>query len=116
MQVVYKATGVYLTSMNPKKSKDSHKSRSSRASRGTRLSKSSKNMEIEERMKVAELIAEVELLQQKQLIQNEAEKLKLKERLTKAKIRIQVCNTSRFAKFEIEQERGAVITKKEQNP
>ena len=67
-------------------------------------------------MKVAELIAEVELLQQKQLIQNEAEKLKLQERLTKAKIRIQVCNTSRFAKFEIEQERGTVIIKKEQNP
>ena len=32
-------------------------------------------------MKVAELIAEAELLQQKQMIQNEAEKLKIKERL-----------------------------------
>ena len=40
-------------------------------------------------MKVAELIAEAELLQQKQIIQNEAEKLKIKERLAKAKARIQ---------------------------
>ena len=40
-------------------------------------------------MKVAELIAEADLLQQKQMIQNEAEKLKTKERLAKAKARIQ---------------------------
>ena len=40
-------------------------------------------------MKVAELIAEAELLQQKQMIQNEAEKLKIKERLAKAKAIIQ---------------------------
>ena len=43
-------------------------------------------------MKVAELIAEAELLQQKQMIQNEAEKLKIKERLAKAKARIQAYN------------------------
>ena len=48
-----------------------------------------KDREIEEKMKVAELIAEAELLQQKQMIQNEAEKLKTKERLAKAKARIQ---------------------------
>ena len=40
-------------------------------------------------MKVAESIAEAELLQQKQMIQNEAEQLKIKGKLTKAKARIQ---------------------------
>ena len=43
-------------------------------------------------MKVAELIAETELLQQKQMIQNEAQKLKIKERLAKAKARIKAYN------------------------
>ena len=38
------------------------------------------------------MIAEAELLQQKQMIQNEAEKLKIKERLAKAKARIQAYN------------------------
>ena len=96
-------------------------------------------------MKVAELIAEAELLQQKQIIQNEAEKLKIKERLAKAKARIQAYtdiepevgkekeqlqpkllednwmrlmrtgDASRVAKIEIEQDRGAVITRKQQN-
>ena len=103
-----------------------------------------RDREIEEKMKVAELIAEAELLQQKQMIHNEAEKLKIKERLVKAKARIQAYNhieleggkekeqlqpklegnwtrsirmddTSRAAKIEIKQERGAVITRKEQN-
>ena len=78
--------------MNSKKSKDLHESRSSRASRETKSSKSSRDREIEEKMKVAELIAEAELLQQKQMIQNEAEKLKIKERLAKAKARIQAYN------------------------
>ena len=78
-------------SMNSKKSKDSHESQSSRASRETRSSKT-RDKEIEEKMKVAELIAEAELLQQKQMIQNEAEKLKIKERLAKAKARIQAYN------------------------
>ena len=43
-------------------------------------------------MKLAELIAKAELLQQKQMIQNEAEKLKINERLAKAKARIQAYN------------------------
>ena len=134
-----------LLAMNSKKSKDSHESRSSRASREAKSLKSSTDREIEEKMKVAELIAEAELLQQKQMIQNEAEKLKIKERLAKAKARIQAYNNieleggkekeqlqlkllednsmrsirmddaSRAAKIEIEQDRGAVITRKEQN-
>ena len=79
-------------SVNSKKSKNSHESRSSRTSRETRSSKSSKDREIEEKMKVAKLIAEVELLQQKEMIQNAAENLKMKERLAKAKARIQVYN------------------------
>ena len=96
-------------------------------------------------MKVAELIAEAELLQQKQIIQNEAEKLKIQERLAKAKARIQAYNdiepeggkekeqlqpkllednwmrsirmgnASRVAKIEIEQDRVAVITRMQQN-
>ena len=78
--------------MSSKKSKDSHKSRSSRASRETRSSKSLRYREIEEKMKVAELIVESELLQQKQMIWNEAEKLKIKERLSKVKVRIQAYN------------------------
>ena len=36
-------------------------------------------------MKVVQLIAAAELWQQKQIIQNEAGKLKIKEKLTKAK-------------------------------
>ena len=97
-------------------------------------------------MKVAELIAETELLQQKQLIQNQVKKLKITERLSKAKVRIKAYKNlelesgnereqlqpkllednwmrsirmddpSRVAKTEIDQERGAAITKKEQNP
>ena len=95
-------------------------------------------------MKLAEVIAEAELQQQKQMIQNEAEKLKIKERLAKAKEIIQAYNnielegdkekeqlqpklledrwmrsirmddTSRAAMFEIEQDRGAVINRKAQ--
>ena len=49
----------------------------------TRSSKSSKYREIKEKIKIAELVAEAELLQKKQMIQNEAEKLKIKERLAK---------------------------------
>ena len=64
----------------------------SRASRETTSSKSSRDSEIEEKMEVAQLIAEAELLQQKQMIQNEAEKLKIKKRLAKAKARIQAYN------------------------
>ena len=78
--------------MSSKKSKDSHESTSSRASRETRSSNSLRDRETEEKMKVPELIAEVELLQQKQMIQNEAGKLKIKERLAKAKARIQAYN------------------------
>ena len=73
-------------SMNSKKSKDSHESRE------TRPSKSSRDREIKEKMKVAELIADAELLQQKLMIQNEKEKLKIEERLAKAKDRIQTYN------------------------
>ena len=79
-------------SVNSKKSKDSQESRSSRISRETRSTKSTKDRDTEEKMKVAELIAEAELLQQKQIIQNEAEKLKIKERLAKAQARIQAYN------------------------
>ena len=80
-----KCSGVYLTkgSMNSKKSKDSHESGISRTSR---------DREIKEKMKVAELIADAELLQQKQIIQNEAEKLKIEERLAKAKDTTTTCN------------------------
>ena len=78
------------------------------------------------KMKVAELIVEGELLQQKQMIQNEAEKLRIKERLAKAKARIQahknihmrsirMDDATRVAKIEIEQEGGPAITNKEQN-
>ena len=70
--------------VNSKKYKDSHESRSWRTSRVTRSSKSSKYREIKEKIKIAELVAEAELLQKKQMIQNEAEKLKIKERLAKA--------------------------------
>ena len=130
--------------MNSKKSKDSQESRSSRISRETRSTKPKKDREKEEKMKVAELIAEAELLQQKQIIQNEAEKLKIKERLAKAQASIQAYSKielengneieqiqpkllkenwmrsirmddpSRVAKTDIEQGRGSVITK-EQN-
>ena len=79
-------------SMNSKKSKDSHESGISRTSRETRPSKSSRDREIKEKMKVAELIADAELLQQKLMIQNEKEKLKIEERLAKAKDRIQTYN------------------------
>ena len=75
--------------MNSKKSKGSHGSRSSNASKETRSSKSLKEKEIEDKVTVAELMTEAELLQQKQMIQNEAEKLKIKERLAKAKARVQ---------------------------
>ena len=79
-------------SMNSKKSKDSHESGISRTSRETRSSKSSRDREIKEKMKVAELIADAEPLQQKLMIQNEKEKLKIEERLAKAKDRIQTYN------------------------
>ena len=131
--------------VNSEKSKDSQESRSSRISRETRSTKSAKDRKIEKKMKIAELIAEAELLQQKQIIQNEAEKLKIKERLAKVQARIQAYSNielengnereqlqpkilednwmrsirmddaSRVTKTEIEQERGPVITSKEQN-
>ena len=127
--------------MNSEKSKDSQESRSSRISRETRSTKSTKDRKIEKKVK----IAEAELLQQKQIIQNEAEELEIKERLAKVQARIQgysnmeiengnereqlqpkilednwmrsirMDDASRVTKTEIEQERGPVITSKEQN-
>ena len=127
--------------MNSEKSKDSQESRSSRISRETRSTKSTKDRKIEKKMK----IAEAELMQQKQIIQNEAEELKIKERLAKVQARIQanrskelengnereqlqpkilednwrrstrMDDASRVTKIEIEQERRSVITRKEQN-
>ena len=88
-------------------------------------------------MKIAEMSAEAELLQQKQMIQNEAEKLnkariqtcnnielegsKEKEQLQPKLLEynwmrsIRVYDVSRVAKIDMEQERGAAITRKEQN-
>ena len=114
-------------SMNSKKSKDSHESSGSRASRETRPSKSLRDREIEEKMKVGELIAEAELLQQKQMIQNEAEKLKIKKRLAKAKARIQAYNKEQeqllpklledswMKSIRMDDASRAVITRKEQD-
>ena len=47
---------------------------------------------MEEKMKVAELIAEAWLLEQKEMIQNEAEMLKIKERLAKIQAKLEACN------------------------
>ena len=51
-----------------------------------------KGREMEEKMKVAELIAEAWLLEQKEMIQNEAEMLKIKERLAKIQAKLEACN------------------------
>ena len=91
-------------SVNSKKSKGSHGSRSSNPSKETILSKSLKGREIEDKVKVAELMAEAELLQQKQMIQNEAEKLKIKERLVKVKARVQAYNNIKIKQHGNERE------------
>ena len=49
-------------------------------------------------------MAEAELLQQKQMIQNEAEKLKIKERLAKAKARVQAYNNIKIEQHGNERE------------
>ena len=91
-------------SVNSKKSKGSHGSRSSNAFKETTSSKSSKEREIEDKVKVADLMAEAKLLQQKQIIQNEAGKLKIKERLAKAKSRVQAYNNIKIEQHGNERE------------
>ena len=76
-------------SSDPKIAKGSKTSKESRSSPGY---KSSKEKELEDKIRVAELIAEAELLEQKQIIECEAQKLKIREELAKARARVSVYN------------------------
>ena len=70
-------------------SKGSKTSKESRSSRG---SKSSKEKELEDKIRVVELAAEAELLEQKQIIECEAQKLKTREEVAKARARVSANN------------------------
>ena len=65
---------------------------SKKSSSSSRLSSndSSKERVAVEKVKLAELMMEAEFLQEKQIIQNQAEKLKIKEKLAKAQARSQI--------------------------
>ena len=79
---------------------------SSGSSRRTKSgsSKSSREISLEEKAKLAELIAEAELLEKRQLVENQAERLKIQEKLAKAKARSKVYSTMQdhtFVKNEV---------------
>ena len=80
-----------------KASKGSKTSKESRSSRG---SKSSKEKELEDKIRVAKLVAEAELLEQKQIIECEAQKLKIKEELAKARARVSAYTKVKPINFE----------------
>ena len=87
-------------------SKGSKTSKESRSSRG---SKSSKEKELEDKIRVVELAAEAELLEQKQIIECEAQKLKIREELAKARARVSAYNEAKPVNFE-----EAIIHKEKQ--
>ena len=86
-----------LTNTSRQSSKQGNKSSSWESSRrtktsssGSKSSRSPKERAVEEKAKLAYLIAEAEFLQQRQLPKNQAEQLKVQEKLAKAKAISQV--------------------------
>ena len=79
-------------SRSSSKSSKSKKSSASRSSGKTKSSssRSSKDRAMEEKAKLAELMAEAEFLERRQQAENEAQKLKIEEKLAKAKAKSQV--------------------------
>ena len=76
-------------------SKIGSKSASSGSSRRTKSSSSkfSRESALEERAKLAEIMAEAEFLEKRQLAENQAERLKIYEKLAKAKARSEIYST-----------------------
>ena len=77
-----------------------HSSRSSRSwgsihlkrnseSKGSRSSKSSKETEVEDRTKMEELVAEVQYIEQREQIENQADMLKIKQKIAKTEARVE---------------------------
>ena len=79
-------------SRSSSKSSKSKKSSASRSSGKTKSSssRSSKDRAMEEKAKLVELMAEAEFIERRQQAENEAQKLKIEEKLAKAKARSQV--------------------------
>ena len=83
-------------------------SRSSRSSasntpkepKSSRGSKSSKEIGNEDKIRVPELVEEAELLKKKQIIECEAQKLKIREKLAKARARVSTYDEAKLINFE----------------
>ena len=81
-------------------SKTSKGSKTSKESRSSRGPKSSKEKELEDKIRVAELAAEAELLKQKHTTECEAQKLKIREELAKARATASAYNEVKPVNFE----------------
>ena len=84
----------------------SHSSRSSRRSSKLNSSGSSKSDRIEGKVKLAELLAQEAFFEKRQQVENEAQRLKMQEKLAKARARAQILENVEFGE---EQELGGEI-------
>ena len=74
----------------------SHSSRSSRRSSKSNSSGSSKSDRIEGKVKLAELLAQEAFFEKRQQVENEAQRLKMQEKLAKARARAQILENVEF--------------------
>ena len=92
----YSKKGSKSTSCGSRKTKSSNSSGSSRCS---------KERAMEEKVKLAQLMAEAEFMQQRQMAENQAEQLRVQEKLAKAKARSEI--------YEAMERKGPEIDKSE---
>ena len=75
----------------------SHSSRSSRRSSKSNSSGSSKSDRIERKVKLAELLVQEVFFEKHQLVQNEAQRLRIQEKLAKARARAKILENVKLA-------------------
>ena len=87
-------------SRNLSRSSRSSASNTPRESKSSTEPKLSKEIGNEDKIRVPELVEEAELLEQKQIIECEAQKLKIREELAKARARVSTYDEAKLINFE----------------
>ena len=87
-------------SKNLSRSSRSSASNTPRESKSSTEPKLSKEIGNEDKIRVPELVEEAELLEQKQIIECEAQKLKIREELAKARARVSTYDEAKLINFE----------------
>ena len=91
----------------------SQSSRSSRRSSKSNSSGSSKSDRIERKVKLAELLAQEAFFEERQQVENEAQKLRMEEKLAKARARAQILENVEFG--EEQEPRGEILGNRQQS-